>query len=578
MGVVNNRARTVSWAMALPLRANEQLPAIGRSVPRREAPDKVTGRARYTDDLEFTDAWIGATVRSTVARARLNSIVFDTSFDWDRVAVATAADVPGDNVVHLIDDDQPALVADEIRHYAEPVVVLAAPNRNLLESALAHIHLEYEELEPVLDMEAATGELANITIEKGDVTAALARAEIVVERTFRMGHQEQLYIEPQAMVAVPNDDGVTIYGSLQCPYYVHRAVVRALALPAEYVTIVQAETGGAFGGKEEYPSMVAIHAALLARSAGRPVRFVYDRHEDLAATTKRHPGVIRHRTAVDADGELLAQDIDILLDGGAYSTLSGVVLSRCAIHAAGPYSCPNVSIKARAVATNTPPNGAFRGFGAPQSQFAAELMVEHVAQRLGVSSLELRRRWVLRPGDATATGQQLTESVSGELVLDAALRHAPPAEESSDETVKRGRGLALVYHGAGFTGSGEKYLAGRVAVECTEQGEFRVLTAQTEIGQGTNTILAQLAADGLQVPYEDVTIVPQDTSVVPDSGPTVASRTAMIVGNLVFEAAGELRRRLASESPPLCVEREYVQPRSIRWDEDNCTGDAYPTY
>jgi CO/xanthine dehydrogenase Mo-binding subunit len=565
--------------MALPLASPEPTGSVGRSVPRRDGRDKVTGRARYTDDLVVPHVWLARTVRSPVARGTLRGIRFDSSFDWTRVVVVTCRDIPGDNVVHLIRDDQPALVERDIRHHAEPIALVAAPDRDLLAEAVSHVELEYDELVPVLDPEIAATDLATIAIDKGDVDAALERADVVVDRTFRVGLQEQLYIEPQGAVAVPaKDGGVTIYGSMQCPYYVHRAVARALGLDDEQVVIVQAETGGAFGGKEEYPSMIAIHAALLARKAHRPVKLVYDRHEDLVATTKRHPGVIRHRTGVMEDGTLVAQDIDLLLDGGAYATLSPVVLSRSALHASGPYSCPNVRIRARAAATNTPPNGAFRGFGAPQSQFAAELMVEHVADRLGTSSLDLRQKWVLRLGDETATGQRLRESVSGETVLETALQHAAPLRLPASRSIRRGRGVALVFHGAGFTGSGERYLAGRVAVECTAVGEFRVLTAQTEMGQGTQTILAQLAGDALGVSYDEVAVVAPDTSIVPNSGPTVASRTAMIVGNLVTQAATELRDRLGHEPLPITVEKQYVQPDDIEWDEERYRGDAYPAY
>ncbi len=568
---------------------------VGRSVPRREGADKVTGRARYTDDVVVPGAWYGKTIRSTVARGTLRSITLDAGFDWSRVVVVTADDIPGENVVHLIRDDQPALarLGGEIRHQAEPILLLAAPDKATLEEAARHVRVAYEPLEPVLDLARATETYSTIEIVKGDAVAALRAADLVVERTFRVGLQEQLYIEPQGAIATPGDGGrgtgdgsMAVMGSLQCPYYVHRALKRALGLSDGQAVVIQAETGGGFGGKEEYPSIVAIHAALLARKAGRPVRLIYDRHEDLAATTKRHPGVITHRTGVRRDGTLLAQDIEIVLDGGGYCTLTPVVLSRAAIHAAGPYACPNVRIRARAVATNTPPNGAFRGFGAPQSLFAAELMVEHVAERLGRPSLELRRKWMLRVGDTTATGQVLTESVSAELVLDAALKAAPPVRPppsgsplgSVDPAIRRGRGLSLVFHGSGFTGSGEKKLSGKVAVECTKPGKFTILTASTEIGQGTKTIFSQIAADALGVTLEQVRVGAQDTSLVPDSGPTVASRTAMIVGGLIHDAATALRGRLERERPPLRVERTYVQPDTVHWDDQTYRGDAYPVY
>jgi CO/xanthine dehydrogenase Mo-binding subunit len=559
---------------------------------RREGGDKVTGRARYTDDLVVPGAWYGKTIRSGIPRGRVRTITYDPAFNWSQVVVVTAQDIPGDNVVQLIRDDQPALAAGEIRHREEPILLLAAPDRDTLAAAERAIRIEYDVLEPVFDLTLATETYSTIEISKGDVVGAFKGLKDgeVVERTFKVGLQEQLYIEPQGAIAIPESGGaIRVIGSLQCPYYVHRALKRTLELTDEQAIVVQAETGGGFGGKEEYPSIVAIHAALLARKAGRPVRLIYDRHEDLAATTKRHPGVIRHRTGVRRDGTLVAQDIEIVLDGGAYCTLTPVVLSRAAIHAAGPYACPNVRIRARAVATNTPPNGAFRGFGAPQSLFAAELMVEHVAERLGVPSLDLRKKWMLRIGDTTATSQTLTESVSAELVLAAALKAAPPVRPrpsgsplgSAHPTVRRGRGLSLVYHGSGFTGSGEKKLGGKVAVEALPGGTFTILTASTEIGQGTKTIFTQIAADALGVPLEQVTVAPQDTSLVPDSGPTVASRTAMIVGGLIHAAAVELQERLAkSPKPklPLRVDKTYVQPDTIHWDDQTYRGDAYPVY
>ena len=564
---------------------------VGRSVPRLDGASKVTGEARYTDDLVVAGAWHGKTIRSTIARGTIRSIELDPAFDWSQVVVVTADDIPGDNVVHLIRDDQPVLArrGGEVRHKEEPILLLAAADRSTLEEAAEHIRIDYLAAEPVFELDEAAEIYTTIEIRKGEDVDAVKGADVVVERSFRVGLQEQLYIEPQGAIAIPGERGrgkgegsMTVIGSLQCPYYVHRALKRALRLSDEQAVVIQAETGGGFGGKEEYPSMVAIHAALLARKAGRPVRLIYDRHEDLAATTKRHPGVITHRTGVKQDGTLLFQDIDIVLDGGGYCTLTPVVLSRAAIHASGPYSCPNVRIRARAVATNTPPNGAFRGFGAPQSLFAAELMVEHVAERLGVSSVDLRRKWMLRLGDTTATGQKLTESVGSELVLDAALAAVPPVSPSRPPrpSIRRGRGLSLVFHGSGFTGSGEKKLGGTVAMEALADGTFQILTASTEIGQGTKTIFCQLAADALGVPLDRVTVAPQDTSIVPDSGPTVASRTAMIVGRLVQEAALEIKERLekGTARPPLRVEKSYIQPDSLHWDETTYRGDAYPIY
>jgi CO/xanthine dehydrogenase Mo-binding subunit len=422
------------------------------------------------------------------------------------------------------------------------------------------------------------------------------------------------------MIAVPRPDGgITIHGSLQCPYYIHKAMKRALRLSDSQAVVIQAETGGGFGGKEEYPSMIALHAALLAQRLGRPVRMIYDRHEDIAATTKRHPATIRHRTGVTRDGRLVAQDIETIYDGGAYATLTAVVLSRGTLHAGGPYSCPNVRIRGRAMATNTPPNGAFRGFGAPQSEFAAEMQVNRIAEALEVSPLELRRRWVYRIGDETPSGQILRESVAGDEVLERAAEAAEfertraqtahqrqgraagglsggrksNAVFSPKERTARGIGLALAWHGAGFTGSGEVHLASVASVELTSDGEIRVLTASTEMGQGTRTIFPQLAAEQLGVPVDAVVIAPTDTSIVPDSGPTVASRTAMVVGGLVIRAAGRLREAVESktgrpfadsyadfarEHGALRIDQQFEAYPNVQFDDETYRGDAYPAY
>src|SRR2546430_340509 len=275
--------------------------------------------------------------------------------------------------------------------------------------------------------------------------------------------------------------------------------------------------------------MIAGHAALLARKAGRPVKVVYGRDEDISATTKRHAAVVKHRAAVSKDGTLLGAEIDVVMDGGAYCTLSPVVLSRGALHAAGPYRWPSVKIDAKVVMTHTPPNGAFRGFGAPQTLFAVECHMERIARELSLSPLDLRRKNLLVEGDTTATGQVLAYSVSARECLEKVVARSGylwkrGAKVAGANGKRRGIGLSLVLHGAGFTGSGEVKLKARAGV-MLERDRVRVLAASTEIGQGTNTIFAQMAADALRLPLGNVEVEGPDTSKVPDSGPTVASRT-----------------------------------------------------
>jgi len=526
----------------------------------------------------------GRTIRSTIPRGEILGLRLD--FDRAGFTVADWRDVPGRNTIALIELDQPCLAEREVRHFAEPILLLAHEDREELVDAERRTTIDYRPLEPIYDPALSPACFKEIVIEKGDLARGFSEADLVVEGEYRARHQEQLYIETNGVIAVPENGGITVYGSLQCPYYVHRALRVLLQMPDEKVRVVQTETGGGFGGKEEYPSMIAGHAAILALKAGRPVKLVYDRLEDMVATTKRHPAVIRHSTGVTRDGRLTAIDIDVLMDGGAYMTLSPVVLSRGIIHATGPYRCENVRVHGRVVMTNTPPNGAFRGFGAPQTQFAAEVHMERIAEALGMDPVRLRESNAFRPGDTTATGQKLKKDCSAVKVLrEAVARSGFRAKRRAWRGTNRGIGLSLFFHGSGFTGGGEVKLASKASLELTETGA-RILVASTEIGQGTRTMHAQIVADALGFPYENVEVEAADTARVPDSGPTVASRTCMVVGRILERCAAEIRQKLGKMSPreylavhgPLVVTKEYAGPDGLYWDDDTYRGDAYGAY
>src|SRR5215813_11719302 len=537
-------------------------PLIGFSVPRREALGKVTGQSRYVDDLKVPGMLHGVTVRSPIARGHIRDIHYDPRIPWEEFTIVTAADIPGRNRIALIADDQPCLADGAVNHAEEPVVLLAHPDKQLLEEARRAVTLNIEPLPAIFGIDEALAKkvvvwgednvFKTFLLEKGDVDKVWADAALIVEAEYKTGAQEQLYIEPQGMIAsFAPETGITVWGSMQCPYYVHKALMLLLDLPSERVRVIQTETGGAFGGKEEYPSVIACHAALLARKSGKPVKMIYDRAEDMAATTKRHPSRTRHRTAIDRDGKLLAMDIEFIVDGGAYTTLSTVVLSRGTLHAAGPYSCPNVRIRSKAVATNHPPHGAFRGFGAPQSIFALERQMDRVAAALQMPAEEFRRKNFVHQGETLATGQVIQEPVNLGQLLDRAFelsdyraKRQRFARENQVAEVKRGIGFATFMHGAGFTGSGERYLQSVVSVEATDEGKIRVLASSTEMGQGTNTIFSQIAAEALGVGLEVVEVVQPDTSHVPNSGTTVASRTCMIIGKLVESACSSMRQSL----------------------------------
>jgi CO/xanthine dehydrogenase Mo-binding subunit len=605
---------------------------IGKSFPRKEGRKKVTGQALYIDDLTFPDMLHGVTLRSPAARGRIKNISFEGDIPWDEFTVVTAKDIPGANYVALILNDQPYLAADFVNHPEEPVVLLAHPDKHLVEEARRNVRIEIEEQPAVFSLaeslakkQIVWGEdnvFKKFLVDKGNVDTAWASAEFIVEGEYETGAQEQLYIENNGAIAIANsNDGVTVWGSMQCPYYVHKALVKLFDLPEDRIRVIQTETGGGFGGKEEYPSLITGHAALLAWKSGKPVKLIYDRAEDMAATTKRHPSLTRHKTAVNKDGKLLAMEIEFMIDGGAYCTLSPVVLSRGTIHAAGPYSCPNVRIRSQAVATNMPPHGAFRGFGAPQSIFALERHMDRVARAVGLTPEEFRRRNFINQGETTATSQTIREQVDLNGLLDRALElsnyhaklkrfaggngagetpAAPATRASEKKGKKRGIGFATFMHGAGFTGSGEVFLQSVVSAEASAEGKVRILAASTEIGQGTNTIFSQIAAEALGLDFDSIEIVQPDTGLVPNSGPTVASRTSMVVGKLVESAVTGLKQTLIgsgllsegfsntdfteacaeyiSRFGPLKASATYQPPPNVYWDDEKYQGDAYGAY
>jgi CO/xanthine dehydrogenase Mo-binding subunit len=627
-------------------------PILGTSPLRKEGRAKVLGATQYIDDLTLPNMWHGATIRSTIARGRIRSITFAPHIDWSQYAIVHASDIPGENTIVHLTKDHPCLAAHDINHVAEPILLLAHPEKSALLAAKAAITIDYEELPGIFTIEASEAaaeqnDTANIiwpgsqhggtpncfkqyemyasgaleTKATGDadstedaLASAFATADFIIEAEYTTGAQEQLYIENNGVIAECDIDqatghvrGVTVRGSMQCPYYLVHALTLVFNLPAEKCRVIQTETGGAFGGKEDFPSVIGSHAALLAMKSGHPVKIIYDRAEDMAATTKRHPSRTRHRTAVSRDGKLLGGTIDIAIDGGAYATLSPVVLSRATIHAPGPYNWPHLRVRAKAMATNIPPHGAFRGFGAPQSLFALERHMDKIAHTLNLTPEEIRRRNFLTTGDHTATGQLLTDPVDMQHLLTRALADSNYHEkltrfaaENPTSKIKRGIGFATFMHGAGFTGSGEHRLNSLVHLDILPDGRPQILVSSTEFGQGTNTILCQVAAQTLQLPYDDILIHQPDTAIVPNSGPTVASRTAMIVGKLVERAALQILSTLRDEEhlptphtradfitaaqcylakhAHLRASTRYEPATKIHWDDDLYRGDAYPGY
>ena len=578
---------------------------VGQRIRRPDALDKVKGSALYVEDVAVGGALLAGVLRSPHAHARITRLDVFAARSLPGVhAVLTAADIPGQNLIPMIQNDWPVLADGVVRHVGEAVALVAAGDREALAAGLAAIVVEYEKLPARLDMEEAlaAGEiLAQWKVRRGEAQVALGRADVVVvEGTYHTPYQEHAYIEPNGMVAWPEGPGVVVHGSMQCPFYVQKAVASALGCDLSHARIVQAVTGGGFGGKEDAPSAPGAQAALLARATGRPVRLIFTREEDMAVMSKRHPGRIRMRTGATRDGRLVACEVDYLLDGGAYATLSPVVLFRGTVHACGPYRVPNVKVDARAVRTNTVPSGAFRGFGEPQVVFAAESQMDRLAERLEMDPLALRRINALRAGDETITGHKLTTSVGFAEVLDK-VGEASDWEKKRESfrrhsgLVRRGIGLAACYYGVGLGAMGKHLNPAGASVVVAADGSVTVAVGTTEIGQGMITVLSQITAEALGCPVEMVKVMDPDTSRVPDSGPTVASRTTVMSGNAIRDAAAKIRAAMEPiiadsglswrDAVLLCVTKQvglaahgWAVPPTTTFDLETGQGEAYICY
>lgn len=607
---------------------------VGSSVVRKDALEKVCGRARFAADLFLPGMLRLRVVRSPLPRARV--IRIDTSRALEVpgvVKVATAYDIPGRNCVPVVFRDLVLLASNEVRFHGEPVAVVAAENEDAAFEGARRVVVEYEPLPPVLDvMEAIKPDAPKIfgdnnvykhwKVRRGDPDGAMASAALIIENEFRTPYQEHAYLETQGMLAVPEPDGgMLIMGSMQCPFYVREAVSEILGLPLARVRVVQSTTGGGFGGKEDVPSIVAGQAALIAYLTGRPARLIYTRDEDILAMSKRHPAIVKSRYGFAADGTLVAAEVRYWLDAGAYSTLSPVVAWRGTVHAVGPYRCENVRVDTWAVATNKVPCGAFRGFGSPQVLFAAETMMDEAAAKLGLDPMEIRRRNALCDGDVTPTGQKLRAEVGLNEALDRVYASSkwdskwrPPSERSG--TKRYGIGCSAVHYGVCLGAGGRALDRSGAFVQLMYDGSALFAVGTTEMGQGMHTVLSQIVAEELGLPYDAVKPMAPDTAMVPDSGPTVASRTTVMSGQalrktcepirrVLLEVAGELLGVLPEEvtigdgiarandgrevSYREILEHCFIQRRHLAssgwyespptsWDEETGAGQAYITY
>lgn len=549
---------------------------ISKSIPKQDTAEKTSGSAKYISDYKIDGMLHAKTLRSVHTRALIKEIKIPKLPEG--YYIVDFRDIPGRNFVKIIFEDMPVFAEKTVNYFGEPILLVVGKDKQIILNILNSIEVKYELLEPHYKY---TKSVVHYEYKKGNPDKAFANAFRTINGEYSTGYQEHIYLEPQGVIGLYDEGKIIIIGSMQCPYYIKNAVMEVLDDDGTGVRIQQAVTGGAFGGKEEFPSLMACHVAVAAKKLKKPISLIYDRTEDIIATTKRHPSTIKFTAAIGPDQKVDAIKAHVSLDSGAYIGLSGVVLQRAMIAASGVYTIKNLSVSGDVYETNSVPNGAFRGFGAPQMLFAIEMFMEHLAIELNYNPFEFKLNYLAKQGDTTSTGGTFRDPL---ILRDMILK----AMEMSDYQRKKtefsqpgnnsGIGMSLFLHGCGFTGSGEqKHIKAIVRLKKNADDTVTVLAANTEMGQGAATTLRKIAAGVLDIPIERVIYNNPDTDLVPDSGPTVASRTIMIVGGLIARAAKELKEKWVTGSE-IIIERRYKQPDFVEWDEDKMRGDAYPAY
>jgi xanthine dehydrogenase, molybdenum binding subunit apoprotein (EC 1.17.1.4) len=563
---------------------------ISEAIKRFDFDDKIDGSAQYCADLKYEQVLYAKTLRSEKARAEITSIkIPDLPAGY---FIVDQRDIPGKNIVPIVYEDQPFFAKGIVNYIGEPILLAVGPDKQVILDILKDIQVNYQEMQPILSIAEAQQPQAEYIYEnkpyfveyeysKGNFEEARKNSRLVIEDEFSTGYQEQVYLETQSMIAAYENNRITVYGSMQCPYYIKEALKQALGWPEERIRVIQLPTGGGFGGKEEYPSILGVHAALAAIKAQKPVQLVFDRQEDIICTTKRHPAIIKLKSYIDKEDNITAREISIMTDAGAYAGLSSVVLQRMMFSAGGVYNVGNLKIQARAYATNKAVCGAFRGFGGPQAFFAIEMHMENIAQSLNIDSLELKKKYLLRKGDTSSTGGLFQYDIKLKEIIaeiDNISGYSSKRQSFSKEKGKlRGIGCSLFFHGCGFTGSSERDLImPRVLLKKYRDNTVEIFVSSTEIGQGVLTSLRKIVAHTLEIPVTQVKHKHPDTDFCPDSGPTVASRTVMIVGKLLYDCALKMKDRWNEEE--LEIKQEYVYPDNLQWDNTKLQGNAYPEY
>ena len=523
---------------------------VGESIPSVDAHDKVLGNALFAADLQMEGVLHLKVLRSDRPHARINNIHTEKAAQMPGVVrVFTHRDIPGKNRIGIINKDQPVLADEKVRYVGDAIALVVANSVREAEQALGEMSVEYEDLPPIFDVEEALGsptlihEKGNLlhqsNVINGDIEKGFSEADLIIERTYQTSMLEHSYLEPDAGVAWIDEKGrIAIFASTQNPHYDHRQIVDSLGVDPAQVRCIQPVTGGGFGGKLDIT--VQCFLALAVYYLQRPVRLKYSREETYLATAKRHPLTMRYKTGATKDGRLVAMEVDILGDTGAYGSYGIAVVGRTAVHATGPYQVPHVKVTSRLVYTNHPFCGAMRGFGVPQVAFAHESQMDILAEELGMDPLEIRLLNAFDRGSETATGQTLNASVGIKECLRQIYQQREDAVRPAPEAGKLiGTGIGAMWYGIGNTGVKNPASA---RVELDHEGRLILYTSAADIGQGSNTILSQIAASEMGVDIKDIKRIRVDTTVTPDAGATSASRQTYVSGNAVRLATAQLRK------------------------------------
>lgn len=563
--------------------SSEPLTMIGTLQPRPDAIAKVTGEAKFTDDICFEGMLYARVKRAGITHGFLKHLDVKEAQNSEGVAeVITASDIPSENTHGLVSFDWPVLVGidQKVRYPGDAVAIIAADTYEQATHAMEKIETVYEELpivgDPVQSHKSSapkiheTGNLLkHIKVRKGDVEFGFLDSDVVFEHTFNTAITDHAFLEPECSIARLNSDGVLeIYVGSQIPYADRSQVARVLGWPDERVRIIGQLMGGGFGGKEDIAGQ--IHAALLTIKTSRPVKLLFDRHESLVVHPKRHATQIRVKIGAKKDGRIAAVETQLYGDTGAYASLGEKVMTRATTHSSGPYEMPHTKADCYAMYTNNPPAGAFRGFGVTQSAFAIESMMDMLAEKLEISPVEIRCKNALKPGSVTNTGQKLCESVGLieciEQVEHEMIRKAGENPFSSrtvpgEPHKRRSWGLAVGYKNTGLGGGAPD--KAEAEVELYSNGSMQVRTSSAELGQGLVTVLQLIVAEEFNLPLEVVDVLVMDTGLTPDGGPTTASRQTYVTGNATLHAARTLRQAITSS----LAETFDQPPEKIRFVE-----------